>query len=334
MKFRLKEAYSDSMPKVIRDYLSKHNSIRNNLLDDPKWGIDIANAKFNHYAPYGERDPIFKRDDQKLIFFTFPDTYPDWVYIKGINDLDNSFTGEIWKYTGPRIMLKQGVDIWYVDLNEVGPNSKIPQLRQDRNKYQLSNDPFRRYDINHVNAKNYAYRWGSDDLRDPSGIKVGKGGVLAGNIDKSGYLINPKKYIDKLTNSPNYRPDKKLIDVINNVHDEIVSLNARLVNGYGTVPETDLFNGKSNIYNFRNALSQISEAITQFNAGMSQLKDFTQYLDNNQVRSTSSIDRYTRDINYRIGQAREYCKNAISNMADLLPTVVDWDTEDYVDDGL
>ena len=224
MKFRLVEAFSSSMPKVIQDWITHlPKYLKNRILT---LGIDFSTANFQHYPqPTSSRDPIFKHDDTKEIFFTFPD---GTVYLKGFGDDDNSFIKnkdgwgwKPWKYVAAKDMIANNVDVWYVDKTETGADSRVNTERAKRANYGLAYDPNRRFDLADVKNNNYS-AWDKSE-RDPSGIvrsfsqKVAGGddwGLDKRKLDKSGYLRNPNKYLDKLKNSPNYRPDKKMVTLV------------------------------------------------------------------------------------------------------------------------
>lgn len=350
MRFKLVEAVSPSMPEIIKNLVLKNKYIRNRLLNS---GIDIATANFQHYPqPTSSRDPIFKHDDTKEIFFTFP-SMPDKVYIKGFNDDSDSFVPDKnrwnsmkpWKYVSAKDMIENGVDVWFVDKTETGVESRVAKERTKRANYGLAQDPNRRFDLKDLARNRSSYSsYSNDENRDPSGIRRAFNSKIngdswrldAGRIDKSGYLRDPNKYLDKLKNSPNYRPDKKMVSDIETLHDEIEALNSRIINGAASFSNEEIFsNYNSPINNFRAAMSDIADAIGQYNNAVSRLKNLSDYLDAQQTnRDMYEIKRYTDRIKNSLSSARTSCESAKRNMASWLTTIVDWDTDDYVDDGL
>lgn len=332
MRFKLEEAYSKSMPKIIKDFIHNAPGVQRMLLDN---GVDVATAEFKHYPkPTSNYDPIFKHDDTKVIFFTFPNTYPDYVRIKDINEDNNSFVKDpkgyygarkAWRYVPAKQMIENGVDIYYVDKTETGENSRIPGVRATRRAYKqaLNKDPNRRYTPQEIKAMGDSrYNYNTNEWENIE-------------FDKSGYLKDPMKYVRKLMSSPNYRPDKGMMQKIQDLYDSILDTNAKIINSYGSIEGEEFKSVSGNATSqLRSALSNIDNAMNYYNAALNTMNDFTHYLDTNSTRNPSNISYYERRINDRINDANEYCKRAKSNMAKWLLAVVDWDTDDYVDDGL
>lgn len=170
------------------------------LLNQVLWlaNIDLQNAEFvTAPIPQNARDPILKNPDYLLIFHVLrdkgvaPEQTKEQIYIKGINDNDKFWSDDKgndipFKYQSMKTLLAHTVDFCYVDKSDPKNVKDISLLKNDRRKEQ---DNFRD-DILAGQERNISRRNGNNVI-----ATYDCNGLL---IDKSGYLVDPKKYLKKL----------------------------------------------------------------------------------------------------------------------------------------
>ena len=130
---------------------------------------------------------------------------------------------------------------------------------------------------------------------------------------------------------------KEYTEDLQQLRDDIEALNSRIINGAQTFDSDQIFSSDYHnkpMNNLRNALNNIGNAIDEYNGAVSELANFTIYLDNNQERDMYYVKRYQDRINSKLSSAKSQCDKAKMAMAEWLTTIVVWDTEDYIDDGM
>lgn len=306
MNNSLNEAFAPSMPEPIRKFLSTYR-FKSSMISRAGTGRHIAldKANFIKYPnPTSNRDPIFK-DNTKLRFYILD----KGIYVPGINDDDNYiFHYNQWlpnKYLPIKVIMEHLKEIYYLDLTDEN------NLTSEKVNTRIQNRPT------------------DERVRDFTKLPWSTKTKITTNelkLDKSGYLVDPKRLTTKMTELGLYNPVKGA----KKFYDNLVATKADLMNA---LDEIDIDqSGKSDITNF---VYEISSAMAKFDRGVHNYNDMMKKLEElNSAKErgslsnkdyaescTSAINTYGTIISNNIKAAGSYIDKFIGY-------TVDWDTED------
>ena len=306
MNNSLNEAYASSMPEPIRKLLLTKRFKASMISRTGDKHIALDKANFIKYPnPTSNRDPIFK-DNTKLRFYILDDGN---IYVPSINDDDSYiFHYNQWlpnKYLPVKVIMEHLKEIYYVDLNDEN------NLTSEKVNTRIQNRPTdeRVRDYNKL-------PWATKRKINSKELK----------LDKSGYLIDPNRLVNKMTELGLYNPAKRA----KKFYDSLVATKSDLMNA---LDEIDIDqSGKSDsaslIYSIREAMSSFSQGISNYNYMMKNLETFS----TTKEHGTLSNQDYAKACSSTIedyGERISYCTKRVGEYIDkFIGYAVDWDTED------
>lgn len=347
MKFKLvenilTEAYDESMPEAIRSWIQNNRMYKNSLINVHH--IDLSKAKFVEYPkPSTNRDPIFK-DQSKMVFFVLPKpryygSQPSGynIYAKGVNDDQQFYTDNNgnWisnKYLSAKKLMNDCTAIYFIDLTN--PDNITLNKKKERAAYGLERDPNRRYDTKDIRDNAWSYSRIQGDKRDKYGIRktlpsdVPDQRKFYQNVDKSGYYVDPKKYEKKMIELGMFDYAKKLDKAFN----ELMDAKKLIFSSMDNIDEKDLVGNSDILRAFSNSVGSIRQALDNYRSLEHNLQNDDRWLEQGQMSKEdyarnvrSELDNYLPSIQRRLKDAKDYFNDYIS-------AVIDWDTDDYIDD--
>lgn len=191
MVTKLNEAYSPELPRWLLNGIGLlGRSSKNRARGLVTLGIDPAHSAFiTAPVPTSGRDAFFK-DPNKIPVYRLLNKYGnEYVYIPGVNGDDMiGYNGDMWylKDLSRKALLSMTTEFGYIV-----PDNSAKELRSQRSK--------NRPDNRRNNAQYQRDIYGKDengytDYQNP----IGKEWVTQPGYDKSGYKLDPEKYVRKL----------------------------------------------------------------------------------------------------------------------------------------
>lgn len=334
----LTEAYDESIPEPIKDWFDHNRSYKEALI---KNGIDLGVAKFKEYPKIlSNRDPIFK-DTTKQVFFVLRRSNGRSgynIYAKGINDdqqfyFDNNGNWVSNKYLSAKKLMNDSDYVYYIDLTD--PSNLSADKRKQRADYDLAHDPNRRYDVKDLKDNSWSYRNGRIASRDKSGIKrqlpkgvSGVGADLIKQLDKSGYYKDPQKYQRKMIELGMFDYAKKLEKIFQGVM-EVKDL---ILASFNNISEQELAADRQVFSSFSNAVQRIRDALNSYGDLESQLKEYDNCLDRGWMTKEDYARSVKSDLDSYGPSILRDAERAKKEFNDYISAVIDWDTDDYIDD--
>ncbi len=179
----------NNLPQWFVEYLNRASRVKDELT---KRGVDLHNATYiNAPLPRSNRDPVL-RDPTRLNIFKIVDfSGRDHIYICGVTNPNICVSPNEWidaRYLPMKKILDYTEEYGYIDLNDERNSNK--ELRDERAalKHSLTNVRGKgQYPVKH-------------DIRDDNYNVIGSEirWVTNRGQDKSGYTLNPSKYVDML----------------------------------------------------------------------------------------------------------------------------------------
>ena len=309
----LNEAYNN-LPKWFTDYLDSKDGIavkrRLNSM-----GIDLANATYVKGAfPRSNRDPVLK-DSTRLTIFRLNDGWgSEKVFIKDVNSPyvrvpgSRSWDGKYANELPMKTILELAYEYGYIDTNDTRNSNK--EIRKER--ALLKQHPQRGKGQHPVERTLYATdEYGNRDWKNPIGTEIEW--VMTKGEDKSGYSIDPEKYVKMLDNVglDTYG------DRLESYYKKIESVRSRLIALMGKfdIKEANKFRTYGSFSN--NVFSDIAQAMDSFGRSISSYQTLKQRCEELVNRHKDDIEN--DKINERIATCfkwdgkyvRDYLKDAI-----------------------
>lgn len=268
--------------------------------------IALDKANFIKYPnPTSNRDPIFK-DNTKLRFYILDNGN---IYVPSINDDDSYiFHYNQWlpnKYLPVKVIMEHLKEIYYLDLTDEN------NLTSEKVDTRIQNSPTgeRIRDINNL-------PWATKRKIRNKELK----------LDKSGYLIDPNRLINKMTELGLYNPAKRT----KKFYDNLVATKADLMNALDeiNIDQSGKSDPSSLIFHIKNAMSSFSQGIDNYNYMMKSLEEFNERKE----RGSLSNQDYASSCADAIEQYGVRISNSMKNVGEYIDKfigyAVDWDTED------
>lgn len=308
MVIKLTEAFSKGLPQWLLKGLGLLGRGNNKYWANEltKLGIDPANAEYIPAdTPASGRDPFFK-DLTKLPVYRLQDNR---VYIPGYNDGGMvRYNGEYWYYKdlSRKALLSMTTEFGYLV-----PSNEVAELRKQRK----ANKPYdRKKAAQHRQPEyNNTKEDGSRDWDNPSGYKW----VTNSGYDKSGYKLDPEKYVRKLNEIGlnNYsakleRYYKMIADAQSKLSTVLTNydLQSDLDNRYGSWSSGSPFKDLANyldraIYSYKELVRDINRALKQREANPERYATSEDsFLSAIFASSGGQIYRSIRDFNEELKQ--------------------------------
>lgn len=198
----LTEAYTN-LPKWFTDFLDHHSEGKSVKRVLTNRGIDLANATYTRGVfPRSNRDPVLK-DPSRLTIFRLKDYRNNpIIYIVGVNDpwIHHSATAT-WdsKYASElpmKTILDLAVEYGYIDTNDsTNTNQEVRRERAELKRKSKSSQRGRgQYPV--VRNIYQTDEYGAKDFSKIIGTETEW--ITSKDQDKSGYSLNPDKYIKLL----------------------------------------------------------------------------------------------------------------------------------------
>lgn len=179
----------NNLPQWLIDYLGKNTRLKQELT---KRGIDLQNATYiKAPLPRSNRDPVL-RDPTRLNIFKIVDFGGrDHIYIYGVTDPEIRVSPWDWRSASNismKKLLEYTEEYGYIDLNDARNSNK--DLRKERADLKHSLTNVRGKGQYPVSRNIY------NDNSEVIGSEIKW--ITARGEDKSGYKLNPSKYVDML----------------------------------------------------------------------------------------------------------------------------------------
>lgn len=298
----LNEAFDESMPSWLREFLSKKTGLaaltRQSLKNQ---GIDISKAKFipkSINSIQKRNDPILKDPNMIPIFYinfggwSLPYIKTDWSYTADITlpGLGTNYDGIYLKYIPLKGLLEISTDFCYMDITDA------------RNKIDQSKIDARREYNNWVNdSRNSAVR---------NKERAGTASFGGRRFDKSGYLVDPHRFTDKLKELRK----SKYQEHVDKLYMDLSEFKDELARIFAQADLSDDLSGFDNArYLFRQAVSCYNEC----------LQNVQYYLNNKDVdprRAEYCLDEVLRYVE----KSKAYLEKAKNEVKNQLYTSIDF----------
>lgn len=258
-------------------------------------GLDTSKANFiSADVPKKFSDPRLQWPDSSYIGFLYivnNATGAKEVYAPGVNDSqdsilpDRSGNYKTLRYVPRPEVLANSVAFCYVDMTD--PNNLIGNKIKDRKTYKSTKD-------------------NSFDRLTASDIGWGQ------TLDKSGYLINPNKYKNKLADLG--LEGKSTQKKLETIYNRIKSIYRDAVNAMSDV---DYLSDKATP----------ASAMRVINNELSNAADYYKYMTDavEQYKADSDKRYWTRQFRSVYDSAKAYCDRAESKLGDFITQEIDWD---------
>lgn len=275
MVIKLKEAFSKGLPQWLLKELGLLGRGSNKYWANEltKLGIDPANAEYIPAdIPTSGRDPFFK-DLTKLPVYRLQDNR---VYIPGYNDGGMvRYNGEYWYYKdlSRKALLSMTTEFGYLV-----PSNEVAELRKQRK----ANKPYdRKKAAQHRQPEyNNTKEDGSRDWDNPSGYKW----VTNSGYDKSGYKLDPEKYVRKLNEIGlnNYSAKLKkyynvIVEAQKSVADAVLNFDVRSTSDGIELRDLTHYLGNA-ISNYKSLSREIDILLKEVNSGEESREEADRYL--------------------------------------------------------
>lgn len=198
----LTEAYNN-LPSWLTDFFDHHpqGASAKKILSNR--GIDLANATYiKGIMPRSNRDPVLK-DSSRLTIFRLDDGRGEDIYIVGVtNPYLHVPDAHSWDYKYAKdlpikTLLSLATEYGYIDTNDSRNSNK--EVRRARAELRRNAAPERGVGQHPVERKIYATdEYGRHDYDNLIGTEIEW--VMTKGQDKSGYPLDPEKYVKMLDN--------------------------------------------------------------------------------------------------------------------------------------
>lgn len=198
----LTEAYNN-LPSWLTDFFDNHpqGASAKKILSNR--GVDLANATYiKGIMPRSNRDPILK-DSSRLTIFRLDDGRGEDIYIVGVtNPYLHVPDAHSWDYKYAKdlpikTLLSLATEYGYIDTNDSRNSNK--EVRRARAELRRNAAPERGVGQHPVERKIYATdEYGRRDYDNLIGTEIEW--VMTKGQDKSGYPLDPEKYVKMLDN--------------------------------------------------------------------------------------------------------------------------------------
>lgn len=289
-------------------------------------GINLAEAEFiSGDAPVKNTDPRIKEPNIPIYHLILPDN-KDTVYAVGINDNqyvpfndpEEGWIDKKFGYLPFKIIKKYAVDFCYLDSSNSKNYIDTGMLDQRRENAKLANSETGYYRKNQVVPHDW---WDNSD-------NEGK------YIDKSGYLVDPRKYIKKYESN-------HMVDVILNNLDACRDAFNSCKNAWASaisdmsIDSTRPVNSWSTVLDvkalryFPTIEKCLSQAIRAYDKALDYAKEISNYLALNDENSAKS---YYNSAKKYVSDVEKYINEAIraGELDSYITSLADWD-DDFED---
>ena len=151
---------------------------------------------------------------------------------------------------------------------------------------------------------------------------------MAAKIDKSGYFADPEKYQKKMIELGMFNYASKL----DKLFDELMGTKNLIINSLSNIDERDLAGDSRVFRSFNNAINRIGNALDNYQSLDRLLKEY----DSQREAGRMSNEDYARVVKNAldgyIPGVQKDTQRAKEEFNDYISAVIDWDTDDYIDD--
>lgn len=274
-------------------------------------GIDFTKTKVIE-GPIPEKRTDERLKEPNIPIWLFPDGQ---VYIEGINDDEiYSSVGKAFSYLSMKDKLANAKAFAYIDGTSLDPQAYKNKLSQrdamTRDIHQAMKDNpsagiFRKGDPEKF------YTNVSGDWYDRS-LSTAE---YNGHVDKSGYLINPKRYEQALKKAG----AKKVFQNLENVYDRIIEVKDDIAAASSYV---DPFEDRDSYKQLSSFMSELTRAISDYNDISNELKQYSDQYNSGQMNKQD----YERWLGYFNDQIKNNSRfKSLKDMGnDIFLAGVDW----------
>lgn len=344
----LTEKFSDSMPQWLKDRLiyTSRNYRRadgkniNNLNKRSYKNLDKTNQVTDTYGDRSDKTRLFneflkkgydldsvnviegpipeKRSDPRLkepnipIFLLQDDDGKTQVYAKGINEeelgyFDNKYRA--FKYTPMKDLLAHCIGFAYIDSSDTS-NQNVGEKRADRTAFRNWN--------NSDSTKSNIRRFRSDELNAAGSVEVG---YKYYGVDKSGYIINPDKFKDRLSKLKAKNPQK----LLDKLYKKISDIKRDFTQFYSEIDIADMNSSDyDKIFGFNGLNRDLTQVIQKYNRCVQEVENILNS-NNSDTWKESELEHL---LAYQYGYYQETVRllsKLEKEAAEYLYVDLDWD---------
>ena len=310
----LNEAYNN-LPTWFTEYIDKEPSIKRVLVNR---GIDLANATYTKGEfPRSNRDPVL-RDPTRLTIFRLQDGRGQVIYIVGVNDPWIVKPGSTWdrEYASKlpmKAILEKAIEYGYIDCAD--PDNRSNDVRRERALLKQHTGPVRGKGQYPVTRNKYAQ---FDDYHYDYSKVIGTEieWVTARGEDKSGYPLNPDKYIKMLDNVGLDQYSKRLETYYNKIEGtraQIISILSQLT------PEVASTYRATSTFGY-NAINDVGEATSHLGKAIKYYQDLKTACGEI-VSADISDERKSEKINSKFAWDAKYLRDELKEASILISKI-------------
>lgn len=307
----LTEAYSNLPDWLTRFLDSKEGSAAKKVM--AARGIDLANASYiKGEFPRSNRDPVLK-DPTRLAIFRLNDHGYDVIWIVTVNNPLLYKPGSTWEMENAqrlpmKAILEKAVEYGYIDLKD--PSSTSTEVRKERALLKQQSGPKRGTGQHPVKKTVYGVdEYGYKDYNNILGTEIEW--VTMPGQDKSGYPLDPDKYVKMLDNVGLADHADRLetyFDKLENLRARIISLmNVSPKDVPSTYNPADTF-GRNMMSDIGNAVDYLGRAIDAYQ----KLKNGCGEITSKDSLTDDQKEKRIRDhFKWNVRYFRDYYSNAL-----------------------
>lgn len=239
-------------------------------------GLDFQNTQITEApVPTSTKDPIMK-DASIVRIWGFPNGQ---VYVEGINDKEKYAVNDYqFAWFSPKKLIDTASHFAYFSGTELKPSLYYDKELERHNTYSAMDQMYREHpemiNMNRGSDRHFAklQRYDPETRAD-----ITWGTYAKDKLDKSGYLVSPKRYADALKKAKAGRA----YGMLSKIHTQLENLYEDYLNALDNVDESDLntvdfpYHALSNIKKLAvnyNALAKEASEIAEFEGGEKQFR--------------------------------------------------------------